>query len=72
MKNKKIVIAMLVALIVFAVLFSGCTQQNSSVCGNETCDSGETFQNCPGDCPEGNIPIPNNADGSEVPPELPF
>ncbi|HLD58598.1 MAG TPA: hypothetical protein VI977_03070 [archaeon] len=67
--NKKILVVF--SIIALALLLAGCTQQPQN-CGNATCDSGETFQNCPNDCPEGNIPMPDNATGTELPPELPF
>ncbi|MDD5163081.1 MAG: hypothetical protein PHD95_02620 [Candidatus ainarchaeum sp.] len=70
MKNK--IIIALFCLVALAVLFSGCTQQNAAACGNAACDSGETFQNCPADCPEGEIPMPGNTEGTGQPPELPF
>ncbi len=50
---KPVHIALLVSLLLFAVVLSGCV--NPSVCGNGICELGESYKNCPvesgGDCP---------------------
>ena len=40
------------AMLVFAILFSGCDHQTPSSCGNGACDknAGETISSCPADC----------------------
>ena len=63
-------IAIVVVLALF-FLVSGCVQQ--AVCGNGSCEAGETTENCSADCGNGELPpMPTGTEGDESPPELPF
>ena len=56
----------IVALIVLIILICFfILPPSSSVCGDDACDEGETFENCPQDCPE-NEHAPQN-DSFETP-----